>query len=326
MVAGAEAGTPGGDVHMNLQRIKKQVEAVQGGTELEGIKHRSMMTPPAQLKLTPAVSFPPRSTGAAAAALTARPGTASTAMTSRTPLSNLGSAAAQSDADYWHRRCGRCASSAASTAGARLNTRHASGARALSLCLPDCASASAPSMRRSIIVPVKLAGSYAAYLLITSHQLGAMCRYEEQATRLAAVETAKRSLEVQVLKSGGTLGDLTGRPSTARSPKSRRTSIAGFASRRMSVGPAGAATGQLQQSTSDVHKKLEGCAEEDVNMLSPRMHESGENAAEINLMPHNDGTPGALAVTLVQVPVAANMRTPGSVFKGSSPLLLRCKC
>jgi hypothetical protein len=128
-----EAGdTPGGAMHSRLKRIKKQVEAVSDGERLSLVRHRSMLTPtlPA-LKLTPTFSIPPRPS-------TARPDTASTAATSRTPLSQLGSAAMQSDADYWHRRYGFRMSPTLDCQTPGLRLRTGSQPHALRLCHTDC--------------------------------------------------------------------------------------------------------------------------------------------------------------------------------------------
>ena len=106
--ADAPDGTPGGTVYRSIQRIKKQVEAVQDGATLSNVRNRTMGTPPIALKLTPTIPQP--RTGATPRLATAntggaaRPGTASTVATSRTPLSTLGANAGQSDADFWHRR------------------------------------------------------------------------------------------------------------------------------------------------------------------------------------------------------------------------------
>lgn len=88
--AGESADTPGGAVHAQLQRIKRQLSAVQGGEEVHAVQIRTMLTPP-PIRLTPAPSL-------------ARPGTASTVGTARTPLSALNSVANE-QGEYWHRRC-----------------------------------------------------------------------------------------------------------------------------------------------------------------------------------------------------------------------------
>ena len=100
--------TPGGRVYAQLQTIKKQLSAVADGARLSAIRQRSMMTPPAAPQFAPtphaAGTAPRAATPATVPAGSARPGTASTLATSRTPLSTLGNAAVQSDAEYWHRK------------------------------------------------------------------------------------------------------------------------------------------------------------------------------------------------------------------------------
>jgi hypothetical protein len=87
---GEGVDTPGAAVHAQLQRIKRQLSAVKGGEEVAAVQNRSMLTPPPALKFTPPPSI-------------ARPGTASTVGTARTPLSAINSVANE-QGEYWHRR------------------------------------------------------------------------------------------------------------------------------------------------------------------------------------------------------------------------------
>jgi hypothetical protein len=129
--------------------------------------------------------------------------------------------------------------------------------------------------------------------------LPTVCRYEEQASRLATVEAAKRALEVQALRSGASVGEVGSRPSTAcpsalLTPNSRRVSLGGFASSARRHSLCVNLPAELRSAASEVQRKLEfGDRDGAVAELISPQTSHGENATTINLMPLSLSSAGA---------------------------------
>ena len=243
--AGEAADTPGGAVHAQLQRIQRQLSAVQGGGDVAAVQHRSMLTPPAAAT-PPAATLPrltpvPLSRPATAASLP-RPGTASTVATNRTPLSALNSVANE-QGEFWHRRC------------AVSDSVTVADVQPFKLCTSLCGlihCTGRPSFGH--FRPFAGGGLQARALPGRRPKKAGLCRrFEEQAVRLSTTEAEKRDLEIRLARAGAPVRSQgTPRTAAARTPVSRRVTIggAGTASRCALLSPcmvgeaeAAAATG-----------------------------------------------------------------------------------
>lgn len=102
--SGAPSGTPGGQVHDHIQRMKKQLQAVGDGDDIARVAKRTMLTPAASTQPPRPPSRSPLTpkTGLSQPRL----GSDASPAHSATPRSGK-CVTAQDSAQYWHRRCAR---------------------------------------------------------------------------------------------------------------------------------------------------------------------------------------------------------------------------